>query len=114
MCFVSMVMDSYKPQFPEWKWTQEIVPNPAIPSETKITLSTLGKEDLAKLEKLIAEFKEAVAIANRLDVLTKKPDCVDPEKEKLVARVAELEAQLAAIRAAIGTDSPPQDTKKED
>lgn len=103
MCFISMVMDDYTKQ--RWPWNEpqvqpEFTINTISPSfyPTNVIVSNLTKEDVDRLEKLITEFKEAITIANRLDILTKKPDCIDPEKEKLIARVAELEEQLNKIK----------------
>lgn len=101
MCFVSMIMDEFN-KAPEW----QLIPNqpigyPYITNPGNITSSftqTLSKEDITKLEQLVKDFKEAVNIAQKLDILLKKPDCVDPEKHKLVQRVAELEEQLVKIK----------------
>lgn len=101
MCVLSMVMDEFS-KAPEW----QLIPNkqigwPYLTNPGNITISspqTLTKEDINKLEQLIKDFKEAVNIAQKLDILLKKPDCVDPEKHKLVQRVAELEAQLEQIK----------------
>jgi hypothetical protein len=89
MCVVSNVSDYYwerhfKPLFPQepvdWsKW----VPKPTV--------------DLEELRRLIDEFKEAIKAAKTIDKLTMQPDCVDPEKAKLQARIAELEKKLAQI-----------------
>lgn len=88
MCVVSMVHDHYLDRFQPYV-TPDITiswPPPSL--------------DLSELRKLIEEFKEAISAAKTIDVLTKQPDCVDPEKARLSARVAELEAKLAAIAKA--------------
>lgn len=95
MCFISVVMDDFNKR-PEW----QLIPNQVqtYPSPPIWNINTISKEDIDRLEKLVAEFKEAVVLANRLDILTKKPDCIDPEKAKLIDRVAELETQLEKIK----------------
>lgn len=90
MYIVSNVMDHYRPQFEPYR--RDTTPT----STFTITQSV----DLVELARLIEDFKEAVAAAKKLDVLTKQPDCEDPEKAKLVARVADLEKQLEAVREA--------------
>lgn len=52
---------------------------------------------IQELRALIAEFKEAVAAARKVDLLTKQPDCEDPEKAKLEERVARIEKALDAM-----------------
>ncbi len=83
MCVISMVMDYYKPMFPgpkqQFGWAITYPP----------------ADEVERLRKLIDEFKGAVDAAKKVDALTKQPDCIDPEKAKLLARVAKLEAALA-------------------
>ena len=96
MCIVSMIHDHYQPQFEPYKW---------VSSTTTPGAGTFAfgpTVDVEKLEKLIKDFNEAIFAAARLDVLTKQPDCVDPEKAMLQERVAELEKQLQAVRDAAG------------
>lgn len=90
MCVVSMVMDHYGPLFPQGTSPWDIF-RPQPPANDPLV-------DGLALRKLIDEFKEAVAAAKKIDVLTKQPDCEDPEKVKLVARVAELEKLLDGAR----------------
>lgn len=104
MCYISMVMEDFTKR-DEWQlipnqlpFVPNFIPNPGNQS---VIITSLTKQDIDKLEKLIAEFKEAVVLANRLDVLVKKPDCIDPEKAKLITRVAELEEQLNKIKGII-------------
>jgi hypothetical protein len=93
MCVVSMVHDHYFDRFKPY----------VQPQETKWPWPAEPPVDTDELRKLIDEFKEAIAAAKKIDVLTKQPDCVDPEKAKLSARVAELEKKLADIaKAATG------------
>lgn len=107
MCIVSMVHDHYGPRFPSPDrilWPSPVSPFvPPVdihPAPATAPLTLISAEEVAELRKLIAEFREAVAAAARLDVLTRQPDCVDPEKAKLEARVAELERRLDAMTAA--------------
>lgn len=94
MCVISNVMDYYRPMFPEFV--------PSTPT-TQPTFTLQPTVDLAELRKLIEEFKEATKAARTVDRLTGQADCIDPEKGRLEARVAELEAQLAKIREAAAT-----------
>jgi len=94
-----MVMDHYGTRFPRNPWEIEIPAPDATPAtQTITTVGTLFNPDLAaevaRLRKLIDEFREAVEAAKKIDVLTKQPDCEDPEKAKLLDRVAELERRL--------------------
>lgn len=102
MCVYSMVMDHYKPIFEPW------VPNggtpvqpytpPSNPHQTLDLSGIMVGPQVAELRKLIAEFKEALEAAKKVDALTAQPDCEDPEKAKLVERVAELERRLDELK----------------
>ena len=95
MCVVSMVHDHYEPLFPDpsgsgglgglndWLQAKKAQQNEIV--------------DLAELRKLIAEFREAIEAAKKVDVLTKQPDCLDPEKAKLQERVDRLEKIIDAL-----------------
>ena len=54
-------------------------------------------EELQALRQLIAEYREAITKAKRLDELTKQPDCEDPKKATLEGRVTDLEQRLATL-----------------
>lgn len=104
MCVVSMVMDRYKPWFPEpntWPGTKEVFPNPYTPPYTPVVPYTPPKIqpiiDPDQLRELIDAFRDELKGAEKFDRLTGQPDCVDPEKQKLEERVAELEEKLAQI-----------------
>lgn len=107
MCMMSLVMDQYRPFIPpsDYRWNPNVLPpgvNP--PSVTPYILPTpipapISAEDLRRL---LDAFKKACAAAEEFDEITGQPDCVDPEKAELIDRVAELEAQLDAIRDAAG------------
>ena len=79
MCVVSLVMDYYRPRIDEW-WFQPLTPSVA-PS----------------VMKEISDLKKAVQGAEDVDRLTGQPDCVDPEKAKLMERVAALEAAVSKL-----------------
>lgn len=89
MCVYSMVADYFRPQFEPW--TQPGAPSPAyIPTPLPDQTSTLAK--------LIEDFKAAIEAAKKVDALTGQPNCEDPEKAKLVERVAALEKEIAGLR----------------
>lgn len=107
MCTVSMVHDYFEPMFPN-PWhvpTAPIDPTPKTIPATQTIWSNwpvLGPgltEQLAELKAIIADFREAVEAARKVDILTAQPDCVDPEKAKLEGRVAELERQIKKYEA---------------
>lgn len=96
MCVVSMVSDHFMDRIPY------ALPQPTIQPgvvEMDWTKALRPSVDLEELRKLIAEFKEAMAAAKTVDRLTGQPDCVDPEKAKLEARVEELEKRIAHLES---------------
>lgn len=100
MCVVSMVFDDFGRRFTPWiqPWQPTIVPTPApAPFSPPVVLPIPGAAEVAELRKLIDEFKEALAAARTVDRLTNKPDCEDPDKARLLDRVADLEKRLAAV-----------------
>jgi hypothetical protein len=104
MCTLSMVHDHYNDPLNDWmrrtSWPpiqpQSIPPAPAVPT-INFPAITLTREDIDRLAALLAEFKEAVAAATKLDALLKQADCVDPEKAKLQETVARLERVVDAL-----------------
>lgn len=82
MCVYSMVMDDFKDRFAPW--VQINLPEwlPPLPS------------DAVAVRKLVEDFNKAREAAKVVDELTNQKDCEDPEKIKLVERVAELEKLL--------------------
>ncbi len=82
MCTYSMVIDKFTGDFQPWIIPQVPIENP------------LGLQDL------INRFKIAQEAAKVVDNALGSPDCEDPEKVKLVERVAELEQ---ALKKALGT-----------
>lgn len=82
-------MDHYQPLIP-------VTLDPITPytPHTSIPWPWQTATQLAELQKVIADFKEAVEAAKTIDRLTGQPDCEDPEKMKLIGRVAELERQI--------------------
>ena len=104
MCVMSMVHDHYGDRFPFIEpWPTEtakpfIPATPVNPTDASKALAELFAPslDITELRRLIAEFRELVKAAALIDEKTGQPDCVDPEKEKLQARVDELEKLLAS------------------
>lgn len=86
MCVYSMVMDHYEPQFP---WSVTSPHTDWVPGHVEIAPA-------ADWLKLFEDLKKAAEAAKVVDDLTGQPDCVDPEKQKLEERVAQLERLLAA------------------
>lgn len=89
MCVYSMVVDQFQPVIP---WIEP------EPSKTIGTFTWPKQEptlDLNELKKLLDEFKRLVENAKEIDAKTGQPDCVDPEKAKLIDRVIELEKLIA-------------------
>lgn len=84
MCVISMVHDHFAPRIPDAGTFQWPPPDPfAAP--------------LAELRQLIADFRAACTAAKVVDEKTAQPDCLDPAKAGLEARVAELERRLNAM-----------------
>lgn len=100
MCVMSMVHDHFLPKIEPFlpKVPIDAQPWPFAPGFTTTTtgglLPFLTLEEIATVREIIARFREASAAAAKVDVLTSQPDCVDPEKAKLMARIDELEAEL--------------------
>jgi hypothetical protein len=91
MCAVSWVYDHYQEPFTcprTWPYQPSITVSGVDPS-------ALGRE-VEEIRKLIAEFREALAVAKRQDELTKQPDCFDPKKATLEERVAEIERRISS------------------
>lgn len=99
MCVYSAIGPIFEPVIP--------YPTPAAPVDVIITPWTtvpstglpISPEDLRTL---IDAFHKAVAAAKQADKASGQPDCVDPDKVKLEARVAELERRLDAMQRALG------------
>lgn len=108
MCVYSAVFDHYAPRFDPWNAPAvPLVPLTPISLEPPIDLSAFGiKGDLEELKKLIKEFKEAAEHAKKLDTLMQNPDCEDPDKAKLLDRIADLEKAIAELK------KPKKKTKK--
>jgi hypothetical protein len=108
MCVMSMVHDHFEPIIPGFPGpgtpVQPLVPQqPLTPwpqSNLFDILATIGQ--IAQLKDLIDRFEKAVAAAEVVDRLTAQPDCVDPEKAKLVERVAYWKARAEAAEKALG------------
>lgn len=112
MCVMSVVHDHYNHEFdrvlpPNWPFPlvpTQPAPQPQIPPQSSDSLSWLltllsKPEEMEKLRQLIADFKAAVEMAAKLDVMTKQPDCVDPEKAQLQNRIKLLEQTIARLQS---------------
>jgi hypothetical protein len=100
MCVMSMVHDFYTPKFEPY----------VKPNQTIEPLFTFGPDltpHLEEIKQLIKDFRAASEAALKVDRLTDQPDCVDPAKAKLEAKIAELEAEIARL-----TKKPAKKTKK--
>lgn len=97
MCIVSAVYDHFNPLIPEPDkiWPTPIWPEPTAPAIPLVISPQLP--DMKELRELVNKFHEAVEAAKKLDIIMKQPDCVDPDKQKLEDRVAELERRLSEI-----------------
>lgn len=89
MCVVSNVYDYWGPKIPQ---------PPAVYPTVIHNPPAITPQEVEELKKLIKEFKEAVAIARRLDELMSQSDCVDPDKAKLEDRVKKIEDWIEKIK----------------
>lgn len=96
MCVVSMVSDHYMEPFRQKEKRIGDFFGPLQQWRNDFQAASL-KSEIEELRKLIADFREAMAAAKRVDELTAQPDCVDPKKATLVDRVADLERRLDSI-----------------
>lgn len=97
MCVLSMVMDTYTDPFKKAIEDLQAIPNPGM---QRPGWAVQPSPDLTEFRKLIEEFREAVTAAKTVDRLTKQPDCEDPAKMQLEARVTDLEKRLDEMSAA--------------
>lgn len=98
MCTVSWVGEQFEPVLPDFEPYQPYQPSRTSPVITtpQITVTGLKPDlDLEELKRLIDRFRELVKVAEKIDAHLGQPDCVDPEKAKLMERVKQLEALLA-------------------
>jgi hypothetical protein len=108
MCVMSVVMDKFNPQFPspnQWPAfpQQPIQPQPwpgTAPDAPQI-IPTVDPVEIKRMDDLIRTFREAVEAAEIIDRVTEQPDCVDPEKEKLLERVDALEARIRELQGTV-------------
>jgi hypothetical protein len=103
-----MVHDHFEPKIPS-DWNPHgiqigpaVTPPFVIPVPVDAATVEALRAEIANLTKVVADFKTAVEAARKVDSLTAQPDCADPEKAKLEARVAELERRLDAVSRALG------------
>ena len=98
MCVVSMIHDHFEPVVP---WVEpypiDTTGWPPHPPTAKPFAFSKSSEVAAALDlaALLKEFRDLIEAAKLIDIKTKQPDCVDPEKVKLQDRVAELEKLIA-------------------
>lgn len=85
MCVISMVYDTFTPRIDRW----QIPIHPTVP---------IHPWPISDLERLLKDFRKAAEAAKVVDALTGQPDCADPEKAKLEARVADLEREVKRLR----------------
>jgi hypothetical protein len=113
MCVMSMVHDHFNPLFPNITPVYPVTypvgpagigtpdptpPNPLAAQPTP-NVPWFPVLPIDELKSLILQFREAVEAARKVDILTKQPDCVDPEKQKLELRVAALEARVLELES---------------
>lgn len=96
MCVMSTVVDHFNPIMPQVPFVQQPFTN--VPP-------LLGVE-LAELRELIAEFREAAEAAKTVDRLLGEPDCVDPAKGDLEARVRRIEEWLESQFVSFASKHP--------
>jgi hypothetical protein len=93
------VFDYYEPKFPtppchiQFPRFNRLQPCPP-------GIYFLSQSEIEELRKLIQEFREAVDLAKKIDVLIKNPDCEDPDKAKLLERVERLEHEIEKFTSA--------------
>jgi hypothetical protein len=109
MCVVSMVHDHFNPFIPGIPLAPVPYDPPQPPSVPWPGFVSLPGGDIlqivsqiAALKELIERFEKAVAAAKVVDALTSQPDCLDPEKAKLVQRVEYWKARAEAEEKALG------------
>lgn len=107
MCVVSMVHDHYEPLIPKivpWVQPQPTI-MPGFPDYVPYTITVPDNKEVEQkmkdLQEVIDSFKKAKEAAETVDKLTKQPDCVDPKKAQLEARIKELEEQIALTERVI-------------
>ena len=104
MCVVSTVIDKGRELWPS-PW-QPVYPTPWEPNTVKpIPFPHIKKDsEIDDMRTEIAEIKkwiQAIKDAEKIDILTKQPDCVDPKKapwiDDLLNRLAALEKSVANL-----------------
>lgn len=115
MCVYSMVLQEFAPLIPypspgPSPWAPPPQPNivpigplapwdPLAPTPAFPLGQMLTPEQLAQV---LEAFRQAAEAAKKADEITGQKDCTDPAKQKLEARVAELEKLLEELRAKSG------------
>jgi hypothetical protein len=89
MCVVSNVGDFYSDR---WKWVPDpptFYPTPDTVRPPSVTIG-VSREEFEVLRREVAEMKELLRAAKRIDELTGQPDCEMEDKVAVLRRVAEL------------------------
>lgn len=94
MCVISMVYDTFTPRIDRW----QIPIHPTVPIHPWPVPGGEPPPTISDLERLLKDFRKAAEAAKVVDALTGQPDCADPEKAKLEARVADLEREVKRLR----------------
>jgi len=94
MCVYSAIFDLYTPQIP--------VPTPTPYGPTQPWLPVLPADKPMtpeELTKLLEAFRKAAEEAKEIDKRDGNPDCEDPDKAKLLDRIAVLEHRIEILEA---------------
>jgi hypothetical protein len=87
MCLYSGVMDDFS------QWVPKV--SPVAPPVVVPFWEPQPTADLEEMSKLLEALRAAADDAKKKDAESGAPDCTDPEKAKLMERVAELERIIA-------------------
>lgn len=83
MCTVSFVGDFYRD-----RWTQP--PSVVPPTDHYMIISPVTRAEFDALRREVAEMKELLKAAKRIDEVTGQPDCEMADKVEVLRRVADL------------------------
>lgn len=100
MCMMSAVFDQWRPAFPPAHHPVYPWPTPApdlVDAQERLVDDAQKRYSVDDLGALIDAFQAALDAAKRYDEITGQPDCADPDKAKLLERVADLERRLREV-----------------